>query len=333
MKTNRAEELRDLKARAHGRWPSILASSGIDAEILKRRNKACPVCRNGKDRFTFDDKHGNGDYYCRKCGAGDGFDLLMKCLGITFVEAEQLVARSIGGAQVVFNSARGLKLKNMKALALKIWNDSKPLEQGDEATRYLQARGISLGEFPATLRLHPQLAYYVAENGISKHVADYPALVAQVQDPSGGFVTVHRTYLKDGRKARGSESKKLVSGGLSSGAIRLYEATTELGIAEGIETCLAVRQRNGQPMWAAVNCRNLEVLSVPETVKAVHIYADNDADSYFDGQASAFALARRLANEASRMGVDRKVRVYVPQKEGQDWCDVLTSSKHLVRVA
>ena len=108
-----------------------------------------------------------------------------------------------------------------------------------------------------------------------------------------------------------------MSGGLKEGAIRLFEATHELGIAEGIETCLAVRQRNGQPVWAAVNCHNLEVIAVPDSVKSVHIYADNDADSYFDGQASAFILARRLVNEAARKHLDRKVNVFVPQHDGQ----------------
>lgn len=332
MKVDRAEELRDLKARAYGRWPSILTACGVDSEILTRRNKPCPLCRNGRDRFTFDDKNGNGDYYCRKCGAGDGFNLLMKCLGIDFIEAEKRVGRAIGDSRARSKEACGGRSnRGLRELAQKIWNESKPLEEGDEAMRYLQGRGIRLSEMPITLRLHPQLGYYVTENGKTQHVADYPALIALVQDPSGGFVTVHRTYLHDGRKARGHESKKLLSGGLSAGAIRLYEHTEELGIAEGIETCLAVRQHKRQPIWAAVNCRNLEVLVIPEGVKSVHIYADNDSDSHFDGQASAFSLAKRLVNEARRKGMDRKVRVYVPRKDGQDWCDVLTSA-NLMRI-
>jgi len=221
----------------------------------------------------------------------------------------------------------------MRELAQKIWNEGKPVQQGDEVSRYLSNRGLFLTEFPNTLRVHPSLGYYVTEGDVSKRVADYPAMLALVQDRDGGFVTLHRTYLKDGQKARGHESKKLVSGGLKEGAVRLFEATHELGIAEGIETCLAVRQRNGQPVWAAVNCHNLEVIAVPHSVNSVHIYADNDADSYFDGQASAFILARRLVNEAARKHLDRKVKVFVPQHDGQDWCDVVAAHASLARAA
>lgn len=222
----------------------------------------------------------------------------------------------------------------MRELAQRIWNEGRAVEQGDEVSHYLRNRGIFLTEFPSTLRFHPNLAYYVAKDGgTSKHVADYPAMLALVQDPSGDFATVHRTYLKDGQKARGHESKKLVCSGLREGAIRLSPATEELGIAEGIETALAVHQRNGQPVWAAVNCRNLEVVAIPDSIRVLNIYADNDADAHFDGQASAFILARRLVNEAARKRVVRKVNVFVPQRDGQDWCDVLTAQHRLQRAA
>jgi putative DNA primase/helicase len=334
MNHNRDDELRDLKARAQGQWPSILTYCGVDADVLTRKNKACPLCRDGENRFTFDDKHGNGDYFCRKCGAGDGFSLLMKFHSIGFVEAKKRVAEALGVANLPRPTVRSPKQrKNMRELAQKIWSEGRPVQQGDEVSRYLRNRGLFLTEFPTTLRMHPSLGYFVTEGNVSKHVADYPAMLALVQDPDGGFVTVHRTYLKDGQKARGHDSKKLVSGGLKEGAIRLYEATHELGIAEGIETCLAVRQRNGQPIWAAVNCRNLKVLAVPDTVKSVYVYADNDADSHFDGQASAFNLARRLVNEAARKRLDRKVRVFVPQHDGQDWCDAITSQARFARAA
>ena len=334
MKQNRDDELRDLKARSQGKWPSILTYCGVDADILKRKNKACPLCRDGENRFTFDDKHGNGDYFCRKCGAGDGFSLLMKLNSIGFVEAKKCVADALGVAKLPRPSLRSPKpRRNMRELAQKIWNEGRPVQQGDEVSRYLRNRGLFLTEFPSALRMHPSLGYFVTDGDVSKHVADYPAMLALVQDPAGAFVTVHRTYLKDGQKARGHDSKKLVSGGLKEGAIRLYEATHELGIAEGVETCLAVRQRNGQPMWAAVNCRNLEVVVVPDAVKSVYIYADNDADSHFDGQACAFNLARRLVNDAARRRLDRKVRVFVPQHNGQDWCDVITAQARLARAA
>jgi putative DNA primase/helicase len=58
------------------------------------------------------------------------------------------------------------------------------------------------------------------------------------------------------------------------------------------------------------------------SVKRVCIYADNDADAEFAGQASAYALAQRLQRESKRDGIDRKVQVFVPKQAGADWADI-----------
>jgi len=60
---------------------------------------------------------------------------------------------------------------------------------------------------------------------------------------------------------------------------------------------------------------------VPDTVECVRLYADNDADSEFDGQASAYVLARRLKKERRPGGV-RHVEVYVPRRAGTNYADV-----------
>jgi hypothetical protein len=167
----------------------------------------------------------------------------------------------------------------MKRLCHQTWTEAKPVTIGDEVDRYLRGRGINQGAYPRTLRFHPALGYYEKQPGQkrSKLIASYAAMVACVQGPDGHAVTLHRTYLKEGRKALGDQSKKLLSAGINGAAVRLDEATDELALTEGIETALAVRLRTGKPTWAAINCGNLERIWIPEQVRRVCIYADNDA--------------------------------------------------------
>ena len=77
----------------------------------------------------------------------------------------------------------------------------------------------------------------------------------------------------------------------------------------------------GKPVWAGLNAGNLEKLWLPDSVRKVCIYADNDADGDFAGQAFAFALARRLKREEKNSG-RRQVRVFLPKHAGTDWADV-----------
>jgi hypothetical protein len=98
----------------------------------------------------------------------------------------------------------------------------------------------------------------------------------------------------------------VLSAGINGAAVRLFEATEELAISEGIETGIALHLATGKPVWAGLNAGNLEKLWLPDTVRKVCIYADNDADGDFAGQAFAFALARRLKREENAEPVGGK---------------------------
>lgn len=317
------------KDRAHGRWSEILAQLGVDERILRKLNLPCPLC-GGTDRFQYTDKFGEGNYHCRGCGPGGGFKLLRAVKGIDFGTALREVEACVGReTPLETRCTPEPPAERMKKLALRIWDEAQPVTRGDDVDRYLRARGIALHAFPAVLRLHPSLGYYEKYGSRSLKIAEYPAMLACIQGTDGGAITLHRTYLNDGQKAAATEAKKVLSGGINGAAVRLFEPSAELCVAEGIETALAVHLATGKPVWAGLSAGNLEKLWLPPQVRRVSIYADNDADSQFDGQALAFALARRLKKE-ERLSGPRQVQVYVPRHAGADWADVWSQRMHRI---
>lgn len=192
---------------------------------------------------------------------------------------------------------------------------------------YLLARGLPaeiLDRIDAgALRLHPALPYF---DGEGRHRGDFPAMVARVTDADGKSVTLHRTYLDPdgaGKLNLGDEpAKKLMTAvrdGASKGAsIKLASAQSVLGLAEGIETALAVMTATGQPCWSCVSAGGLETVVLPPEVQGVHVWADNDASGR--GLRAAERLAKRLYQE------NRAVYVHPPSRVGSDWLDVYVES-------
>jgi putative DNA primase/helicase len=310
-----------IKLRVHGRWSQVLKELGVAQELLNRKNQPCPMC-GGTDRFQYTDRFGEGNYHCRGCGPGGGLKLAQACLQLSFAELLQRLERLVGNTEPMrADSNAGPSPERMKALCKRIWHEAMPIAIGDEVDRYLRNRGLQLAAYPKTLRCHSSLGYYEKNGARSVKVAEYPAMLACVQGPDGHGITLHRTYLDAGSKVSDRASKKLLSAGINGAAVRLQEATDELSVAEGIETGLAVLIGTRAPVWSAISCGNLEKLWVPDDVKCVRLYADNDADSEFDGQASAYVLARRLKKER-RAGGARHVEVYVPRRAGTDYADV-----------
>lgn len=315
----------EVRRRAHGRWTGLLRALGVDEKILNRRNQPCPLC-GGTDRFQYTDKYGEGNYHCRGCGPGGGLKLLQGVHGWDFLtvlqRVEEVVGRAVPPPALSRIRSKEPSADRMKKLAKRIWEEARPVTPGDDVDRYLSNRGLALAEYPKVLRFHPALGYYDKDaSGKSRKVAEYPAMLACIQGSDGHAVTLHRTYLEDGHKALQCNAKKVLSAGIHGAAVRLFEATEELAIAEGIETALAVHLSTGKPVWAAIHAGNLDKLWLPESVGRLCIYADNDADAGYDGQACAFALARRLKKETRNTG-HRHVEVFVPRQAGGDWADV-----------
>lgn len=311
--------LQQILERAHGRWTPILESLGVPADILRRRNLPCPICKAGTDRFQYTDKFGEGNYYCRYCGSGGGFKLLQAIRGITFQQALEDVERCLGVLPRERPANAEPSVDHLQRLTRRIWQEASPIVEGDPVDTYLRARGLALPAYPESLRCHPALGYYAKDaNGRSRKMAEHPAMLACVQATDDRIVTLHRTYLQAGKKLDVSDAKKLLSGGIDGAAVRLHEAALEIAVCEGLETGIAVHLATGKPVWVGLSATNLQKLCVPEAVRKVCIYADNDADGDFTGQCAAYALARQLRHDAAA----RQIRVLVPRQSGTDWADV-----------
>lgn len=305
---------RNVHEVAAGRWPGILSALGVlDERQLTGRHCPCPIC-GGKDRFRFDDKDGKGTWFCSHCGAGNGVDLVLKTKGLDFKTAAREIEQAAGVVQP--GSVRSEQGEAEKVGRLRqVWNDARPLQEGDEAMRYLAGRGLHLSAIPDGLRLHPALPYFDGRTEVGR----FPALVARVVAPDGTGATLHRTYLQNARKAPVPSPKKLMPGKpISGGAIRLQPAGEWLGIGEGLETSLAASQLFGCPVWSVVSANGIEAFEPPAGVKTLTIFADHDAN--FTGQAAAYAAARRLSARGLRC------EVAVPPTVG-DWLDVLNARR------
>jgi len=289
---------------ANGKWPGILVALGVDERFTSKKHGACPFC-GGTDRFRFDDKNGNGSFFCSQCGAGSGFEFLIRMYGWSFKEAAANVDRVLGTVKESKRMDERTEADKVASIK-KVLRECQHVKQGDPVWTYLNKR-CGIVEIPSDIRYHPSL--YHSQGGA------HPAMVSIMRDVDGLGITLHRTYLTSaGEKASVNPVKKFMAGKrLNGGAVRLSRVQECVGIAEGIENALAASVRFSLPIWAATNAVLLEQFMPPEGVKEVHIFGDTD--SSWTGQAAAFVLAKRLERDGF------KVKVTMPEKFDEDWCD------------
>jgi putative DNA primase/helicase len=298
-------EVRTLD-RAHGRWREILPRFGVDSRFLRNKHGPCPIC-GGRDRFRFDDRHGQGNYYCNGCGAGTGFTMLKKLTGQTNAEILKAIDEIIG---TDCPAAVPRKLDDgdrRKVAALQRLVSAR----SDDAVvnAYLRSRGITATS-PVFIGFRA-LPYYDGR----KHVGNFAAVVVPILSPLGKVISAHRIYVTDAVAER-KKFTALASGDtLNGAAVRLCDVDEEMGVAEGIETALAAHQLFGVPVWSVLNANGLVTFRPPSTVRRVHVFGDNDDSG--TGQAAAWQLAAALR----RAGIEAPVNL--PETAESDWLNVL----------
>lgn len=313
--------------RSLGHYESILLSAGADKAMLQK-NRACPWC-GGEDRFSYTDKFGKGDCYCRQCGYHNGIDLLMLLKHFNYGDALRYIASFLNLPLHEESSVR-LSQKKPRALPVdEIWASAHPISPEDSAFAYLRSRCI-MGEIPSSLKALDALRYaQMSEEEGTWESAFYEGMIAEIVNSDGQRVNLHRTYLKGGRKAPVKNVKKVLSHDVSGCAIRLGAIREDgvLGLAEGIETALSASELFGVPVWSVIAAFNFKNFFPPKGVRKLILFADSDAN--FVGQREAFSAAAELRRRYPELGIE----VRFPDAVGCDWNDVLLARVSQERAA
>lgn len=134
------------------------------------------------------------------------------------------------------------------------------------------------------------------------------ALIGIITDAhTGNPIGWHETILDQ----EGNKTGRLMHGRASGGVVRLYDdpGSTEISIAEGIETALATGAR---PIWACLSSGIMQGLPVLPGIEQLTVFADHDPAGV------------KAANEVGERwhAAGRRVTLTMPGLLGKDFDDV-----------
>lgn len=165
-----------------------------------------------------------------------------------------------------------------------VWKECIRL-QGTHGEAYLVERGIPpISEWPwdchAVLRFHPSLDFENDWHAGIRPVRRFPAIVGNVQDAFGKTIAIWQIYLKHDvpEKADLDPAPKIGRGPAAGGAVRIGGDAERIGVAEGMETAIALWVLEGfrKPVWSLMSTSGMKSFEPPLNVKHVSIYPDGD---------------------------------------------------------
>jgi hypothetical protein len=190
-----------------------------------------------------------------------------------------------------------------KADALLLW-DQCVSPTGTPVELYLRSRCLHL--IPDDIKFHPEMYHRETKSHL-------PAMVALVRDANGHPTAIHRTFLDPlGRKAAVDPLRKSM-GVCTGSAIHLAPAAEEIGVGEGIETCLSIQQQKKLPCWAALSAIGMTQVVLPPIVKSVIVLVDGDKSGRLKSEEAGWRFKQQ--------GVSRVRLLKAPSRK--DFNDVL----------
>lgn len=330
-----------LASQAANNWSSIFARlSPAVYEASQRGHRVhvdCPIPGHGSpnDFRVFKDFEETGGCICT-CGSyTTGFSVLMAVNGWTFRETlEEVDAVLNGGSSSNVIPMRPVPAKpkvspekevsRIRANLIRAAKASKPALDVTFSSRlwvYFQNRGLwPTEEMLQDLRFAPKLTCF--EN--KRSIGDFPAMIGVVRNVDGNWVTLHRTYLNQActGKAPVLKAKKLMESvkDFNGAAIRTGPVREVLGVAEGIETALAVSMATGSTCWSTISASILGNFIPPEGVKRLVIWADKDRSGA--GETYAVKLQKRMAELGIPTVIMLPEQDIPTGKKSIDWLDV-----------
>jgi hypothetical protein len=337
-----------VKARAAGRWDQIaLALAPSIAPAIERPGKAhidCPRHGGKGDFRVFKDFLGTGGGICT-CGVWpDGISLIGAINGWSFQKSLSEIAGLLfhGQQPDPLPIARPMQQRRVSAqedAAIiqrlhALWGSAFSVRNPRAAPfwLYLRNRGLNWPAGIRDIRFHPAIGYY--ENG--ENLGFFPGFLSRVVTPDGTSVSIHRTYLTEaGYKAPVEKPKKLCSHAskrpLHGSAIRLFQAGEVLGVAEGIETALAVKELFSVPCWSTLSAELMKHFDPPLGVRRVIVFADRNRPTQYHPLGHGQEAAKTLVEKLWAKGLQAEIKLppdeAAPSSKGIDWLDVLVSVK------
>lgn len=271
-----------------GKWSLVFEYYGLPPLTGKKHFKGeCPLCKN-KGCFRFDDKSGNGDWIC-KCDSGTGWQLLEATQGKDFKTLCKEVDSIIGNTYEGTGKPISNEEKSLQGLRNKILRLYPELDaiKGSQVEQYFLGRGISVTP--------PEWVKFKKIDGQAEIDG---AIYSIATDSRGKPCYLHRTFLKGAKKADIEKPKKMKSlqahnylDHTTSIAIRMFQVSSTLGIAEGIETALSCTQIYKCHTWSTLNAALMKKFRAPKGVNHLIIFADCDRNG--TGHAAAFECGNR----------------------------------------